>query len=156
LSVWVDLQQNTYDFESDLRHMVLQKPCGDVRLALLMGMIKVIDERSRGKSLKFYSCGNKKTGSLTCLRLHLSELTRKQNSTRVACSLLLYTTQSEDLPIKSAIRLSKNVPRREDIDLGPFQIKRYMTCEISNMNGQRSDDIFIFLTEIFPTLLRKN
>ena len=125
MSVWVDLHQYMFGFESDLTHMVLRKSGGDVRLALLMGMTKVIDKQNRGKFMRFNFCGNEKKGTFECLRLHLSELNRGMGNIRVSCSLFLHTDRFE----------------------------RYMTCEITTMSDQRSDDIFIFLTEIFPALL---
>ena len=139
MSIWKDLSRDV-SREDHAGHISIRKPCGDIRLALLVGFAEAIDKENRGKHLRFIHHGNKEEGTLSFLRVHLVEVRsfgsapEQRPGTFVTCSLFLW----EDTPIPETAQ------------------KSFMSCNIVTPSGRRNDDIFIFLTDIFPDLLRNN
>jgi len=147
--IWKDIP---YGIPSeDLRHIALPNRLrndGDVRMDMLMGIARATDRLYRGKRLQFVYRGAKEEGILAELRMHCSEVT---------CPRVYETSPVQAQPRVGTIYLActlflKGTPPYSDYILA-YNTGAYMTCNITTLNGRRSDDIFMFLTDIFPSIV---
>jgi len=148
LSAWFDIHRGLRCASS----IPLTKPCGDVRLALLMGFAKATEEIYKDSSLQFKVCECIITGRLRFIKIHLATVLTYWhglpiNKNYVACSIFLDKVIPEHY--EPLVEFTDGSTKFDKLKL-KAHLRSYMTCNIDLLNGQKSNDIFIFLTELFP------